>query len=568
MRKTDGEKYPWENSLRIYCCDYSLSSGDSRKHIVSGKVTQLTDQVNRNWDKLSLVQGLTDKIRTADELGARYVMSNTDDERNSYLAEYEEMLPLIENAITELENARLSEAELKGVAELKSKWNDYLIVLKEAFALAKEGNFPEAQKKFTNLSLDAMIESQIVFQNMLIEEIENGQSLANSHRNNALITSFGVTGLSVVLAVILALLISGRIIKPLRDVNTQLKEIADGDADLTRKLSVRSKDEIGELAFNFNKMTDNLGTMIEQVKLSANSLANSSTKLRSDSGVTAGATERISHIMGEVASGTARQMNDLQTNTITISEISLGIGQIAASVQDISEASHRSAAFAITGDESLQAAGQQMESINRSIQSLSQQVQGFVNRSQEIGSIVGVIKGIASQTNMLALNATIEAARAGEQGRGFAVVADQVRKLAEQSAESANQIAEMATGIQSEADDAMKVMMSSMREVKGGTEIIEEAGRSFGEIRLSIDSLAEQVQEVSGAVEEITAAADEIVESIRNVTQISETTAASTQHVSAASQEQMASVEQIASSASELSTMAHGLQGLVARFNV
>ncbi|OMD29484.1 methyl-accepting chemotaxis protein [Paenibacillus odorifer] len=536
--------------------------------LFQGKVTQLTDQVNRNWDKLSLVQGLTDKIRTADELGARYVMSNTDDERNSYLAQYEEMLPLIENAITELENARLSEAELKGVTELKSKWNDYLIVLKEAFALAKEGNFPEAQKKFTDLSLDAMIESQIVFQNMLMEEIENGQSLANSHRNNALITSFGVTGLSVVLAVVLALLISGRIIKPLRDVNTQLKEIADGDADLTRKLSVRSKDEIGELAFNFNKMTDNLGTMIEQVKLSANSLASSSTKLRSDSGVTAGATERISDIMGEVASGTARQMNDLQTNTITISEISLGIGQIAASVQDISEASHRSAAFAITGDESLQAAGQQMESINRSIQSLSQQVQGFVNRSQEIGSIVGVIKGIASQTNMLALNATIEAARAGEQGRGFAVVADQVRKLAEQSAESANQIAEMATGIQSEADDAMKVMMSSMREVKGGTEIIEEAGRSFGEIRLSIDSLAEQVQEVSGAVEEITAAADEIVESIRNVTQISETTAASTQHVSAASQEQMASVEQIASSASELSTMAHGLQGLVARFNV
>ncbi|HEY4430250.1 MAG TPA: methyl-accepting chemotaxis protein [Paenibacillus sp.] len=536
--------------------------------LFQGKVTLLTDQVNRNWDKLSLVQDLTDKIRTADELGARYVMSNTEDERNSYLSQYEEMLPLIENAITELESAKLSEAELTGVTELKSKWNDYLLVLKEAFVLAKEGNFPEAQKKFTNLSLDAMIESQIVFQNMLLEEIQNGQSQADSHRNNALITSLGVTGLSVILAVILALLISGRIIKPLRDVNTQLKEIADGDADLTRKLNVRSKDEIGELAFNFNKMTDNLNTMIEQVKLSANSLAESSSKLTSDSGVTAGATERISDIMGEVASGTAKQMNDLQTNTITISEISLGIGQIAASVQDISEASYRSATFAIAGDESIQAAGQQMESINRSIQSLSQQVQGFVNRSQEIGNIVGVIKGIASQTNMLALNATIEAARAGEQGRGFAVVADQVRKLAEQSAESANQIAEMASGIQSEADDAMKVMMSSMSEVKGGTEIIEEAGRSFNEIRVSIDSLAEQVQEVSGAVEEITAASDEIVESIRSVTQISETTAASTQHVSAASQEQMASVEQIASSANELSTMARGLQGLVARFNV
>ncbi|MEK4350100.1 methyl-accepting chemotaxis protein [Paenibacillus sp. FSL R5-0475] len=533
-----------------------------------GKATMLTDQVNRNWNKLSLVQGLTDKIRTADELGARYVMSNTEAERKSYLSKYEETLPLIENAIKELESVRLSEEELKGVTELKGKWNDYLIVLKEAFALAKDGNFPEAQKKFTNLSLDAMIESQIVFQSMLMEEIQNGQSQAEAHRNNAMITSFGVTGLSVVLALILALLISGRIIKPLRDVNTQLKEIADGDADLTRKLNVRSKDEIGELAFNFNKMTENLGSMIEQVKLSANSLANSSTNLTSDSGVTAGATERISDIMGEVASGTAKQMNDLQTNTITISEISIGIGQIASSVQDISEASHRSASFAIAGDESLLAAGQQMESINRSIHSLSQQVQGFVNRSQEIGGAVGVIKGIASQTNMLALNATIEAARAGEQGRGFAVVADQVRKLAEQSAESANQIAEMASGIQSEADNAMKVMMSSMSEVRGGTEIIQQAGRSFGEIRLSIDSLAEQVQEVSGAVEEITAATEEIVESLRSVTTIAETTAASTQHVSAASQEQRASVEQIASSASELNLMAHGLQGLVARFNV
>ncbi|MGE7611182.1 MULTISPECIES: methyl-accepting chemotaxis protein [unclassified Paenibacillus] len=533
-----------------------------------GKATMLTDQVNRNWNKLSLVQGLTDKIRTADELGARYVMSNTEAERKSYLSKYEETLPSIENAIKELESVRLSEEELKGVTELKGKWNDYLIVLKEAFALAKDGNFPEAQKKFTNLSLDAMIESQIVFQSMLMEEIQNGQSQAEAHRNNAMITSFGVTGLSVVLALILALLISGRIIKPLRDVNTQLKEIADGDADLTRKLNVRSKDEIGELAFNFNKMTENLGSMIEQVKLSANSLANSSTNLTSDSGVTAGATERISDIMGEVASGTAKQMNDLQTNTITISEISIGIGQIASSVQDISEASHRSASFAIAGDESLLAAGQQMESINRSIHSLSQQVQGFVNRSQEIGGAVGVIKGIASQTNMLALNATIEAARAGEQGRGFAVVADQVRKLAEQSAESANQIAEMASGIQSEADNAMKVMMSSMSEVRGGTEIIQQAGRSFGEIRLSIDSLAEQVQEVSGAVEEITAATEEIVESLRSVTTIAETTAASTQHVSAASQEQRASVEQIASSASELNLMAHGLQGLVARFNV
>lgn len=403
---------------------------------------------------------------------------------------------------------------------------------------------------------------------MLHDEIMKEQSQAATHRSSSMFTSMGVTGLSVVLALLIAFVLSARILKPVNDVNRQLQEIVGGDADLTRKLSVQTKDEIGELARNFNTMTDNLAAMITQVKLSANGLAASSVKLTSDSGATADTTEKIAGIMGEVASGAGMQMNDLQTNMNTIIEMSDGIQQIAASVQDISEASMHSSDYAVAGDLSLQSAVRQMESINESIQSLSQKVMGFVNRSQDISSIVGVIKGIASETNMLALNATIEAARAGEHGRGFAVVADQVRRLAEQSADSANQIAEMATGIQADADHAVKVMKNSMNEVMGGTKIIEEAGQSFNAIRHSIDSLAGQVQEVSGAVEEITAATEEIVDSIRTVTHISETTAASTQQVSAASQEQMASVEQIASSASALSMLAQGLQGLVARFNV
>ncbi|OMF97547.1 HAMP domain-containing methyl-accepting chemotaxis protein [Paenibacillus sp. FSL R7-0273] len=536
--------------------------------LFQGKATMQTDQINRNYSKLTLVQELTDKIRTADGLAARYVMSNTDDERTKYLSAYEAEIPEITASITELKNAGLNEAELSGITNLESGWSHYLTVLENAFAMAKEGNFPGAQKEFTNLSLDTIMESQIAFEEVLAKEIKAAQSQAAAHRGSAMGFSFGVTGLSVLLAALIALLLSGRILKPIRDVNNQLQEIADGRADLTRKLNVRSRDEIGQLAHTFNQMTGNLGSIIGQVSQSADSLAASSSKLTADSGMTAAVTEKIAGIMGNVASGTDRQMNDLQTNMTTIVEMSAAIQQIAASVQDISDASVRSAEYAASGDESLQAAARQMDSINGSIASLSQQVLGFVNRSQEIGSLVGVIKGIASETNILALNAAIEAARAGEQGRGFAVVADQVRRLAEQSGESANLIAEMAAGIQNEASGAVATMKLSMNEVENGTGIIEHAGHAFGEIRISIDSLAGQVQEVSGAVEEITAATDEIVESIRKVTMISETTASSTRHVSAASQEQMASVEQIASSASTLSTMAQGLQGLVARFNI
>lgn len=532
------------------------------------KATVLSEQINREYSKLTLVQQLTDHIRTADGFAARYVMSNTDEERTAYLTAYEAKIPEITATIAELKNAGINEAELSGVTNLETEWSNYLTTLEDAFALAKEGDFPAAQKEFTTLSLDTLMDSQLVFERVLNEEIAAEQSQAEAHRGSALVISLGVTGLSVLLAVVIALLLSRRILKPIRDVNGQLMEIADGEADLTRKLTVRTRDEIGELARHFNRMTDNLGSILGQVSQSANSLALSSSKLTSDSGMTAATTERIADIMGTVASGTDKQMNDLQTNMTTILEMSAAIQQIAASMQDISDASLRSADYAISGDESLQAASRQMASINRSIQLLSEQVLGFVERSQEIGSIVDVIKGIASQTNMLALNATIEAARAGEQGRGFAVVADQVRKLAEQSGESANLIAGMAASIQTDAASAVTMMKSSMSEVEEGTGIIEHAGHSFGEIRISVDSLAGQVQEVSGAVEEITAATDEIVVSIRKVAQISETTASNTQHVSAASQEQMASVEQIASSAGTLSTMAQGLQGLVARFNI
>ncbi|WP_151734866.1 methyl-accepting chemotaxis protein [Paenibacillus tengchongensis] len=536
--------------------------------LFQGKVTMLTEQVNRNYSKLSLVQQLTDKIRQADGYGARYVMSNTDDERTSYLSSYEAVIPEITEAVAGLKNAGLNEAESGGITQLENEWSNYLAVLEDAFAQAKEGNFPGAQKAFTNLSLDTIIESQLVFENVLGEEIAKLQKDAQTHRSTAMAISLGVTGLSVVLAVSIALLLAARITRPLHDMNKQLQEIADGEADLTRKLTVRTKDEIGALAANFNKMTANLGELIGLVGQSAGGLADASAKLTADSAKTAGATEQIAGIMGTVAEGTDRQMNDLQLNMTTMTEMSAGIRQVAVSMQRIAEASQRSADFAVAGDDSLKAADRQMESITHSIGTLSRQVLGFVNRSQDIGSMVAIIKDIAAQTNMLALNAAIEAARAGEQGRGFAVVADQVRRLAEQSGDSASRIAQMAAEIQADADHAVQVMRGSMEEVQSGTQVISAAGQSFAEIRSSIDSLAGQVEEVSGAVEEMTAATEEIASSIRHVTGISETTSAHTRQVSAASREQMAAVEQIATSAHSLSGLAQGLQALVARFNI
>lgn len=150
--------------------------------IFQAKVTMLTEQINRNYSKLSMVQKLTDDIRTADGLAARYVMSNTTEERTANLTAYEAKIPEITASVEELKGAGLNEAELAGIQNLEGEWDNYLTVLEQAFALAKEGNFPQAQKSFTSLSLTTIIDSQLVFETMLHDEIMKEQSQAATHR--------------------------------------------------------------------------------------------------------------------------------------------------------------------------------------------------------------------------------------------------------------------------------------------------------------------------------------------------------------------------------------------------
>ena len=138
-----------------------------------------------------------------------------------------------------------------------------------------------------------------------------------------------------------------------------------------------------------------------------------------------------------------------------------------------------------------------MESINNNVDTLALVVEGLGKRSFEIGAITEVITAIADQTNLLSLNAAIEAARAGEHGRGFAVVSDEVRKLAEQSAQSAQQISQLITLIQEETKKAVKSMEKVSTEVEQGTSAVNEAGKSFNQIQATVNDVTLQVEEVT-----------------------------------------------------------------------
>jgi methyl-accepting chemotaxis protein len=356
------------------------------------------------------------------------------------------------------------------------------------------------------------------------------------------------------------------ITKPLKSLVNVSEKIGQGD--LTEIVEVKSKDELGQLGNSFNQMAANLRQLVEQVGNNAEQVAASAEELSASAEQTGKATEQIAHTIQEVAVGTDKQMNSVEESSRTINELAVGIQQIANNGQNVDASVSHTLKRAEEGAKNIQLAIKQMSAISDTFGNLSDSVKALGERSNEISQIVQVITDISSQTNLLALNAAIEAARAGEHGKGFAVVADEVRKLAEQSSNSAQQIAQLITAIQEETNKTVQSMDYATKEVTEGIGVVNLSGESFEQIQHSVSEVASQIEQVSSSVQQISAATEQVIDSIHLISEVAEVAAAGTQNVSAATEEQLASMEEIAASASSLTNMAEELQNTIGKFKV
>lgn len=381
--------------------------------------------------------------------------------------------------------------------------------------------------------------------------------------------SIGIGAVTIVLLGLIIVLFAARISKPLNALSNTMHEMAQGNLIVNiRELEINTNDEVGRLAKSCSEMAQNIRGLLCQVSQATEQLGASSEELTASAEQSAQAASQVARVIAEVASGAEQQLKAVDDTSIVVHHMSGNVQHIADNTNTVVDTSARSANAAQQGSKAVEKAIIQMSNIEGTVIRSAEVISKLGERSKEIGQIVDTISGIAGQTNLLALNAAIEAARAGEQGRGFAVVAEEVRKLAEQSQEAAKQIAGLISEIQQDTDSAVAAMNEGTKEVRVGTEVVNDASQTFKEIFGLVNEVSTQVGEISSAIQQMASGSQQIVTSMREIDTISKGTSDQAQTISAATEEQAASMQEIATSSQALAKMAEQLAIVVNKFTI
>lgn len=375
----------------------------------------------------------------------------------------------------------------------------------------------------------------------------------------------GILGLIVILVVIHFVL--KRLLKPLGFVVEVADSVAKGDLTATIK-TVNTDDEVGKLSHSVQEMVSSLHGLITNIHDTSSYLAASAEELSANASETYDYSMKVSEDITKVARGNETTLQTTEESVAAIEETAFGIQKIAGSSLIVSESSVHTSNEAQLGNEIVHRLIDQMQNIHESVHQIGHVIGKLNDNTAKISSFVKIISEIADQTNLLALNAAIEAARAGEHGKGFAVVADEVRKLAEQSSNSAVQITDLIRVIQTDSSYSIQVMDKGEKDVEAGLTLTNEAGSIFERIFESTEKVALQIQEVSAASEEISASSEEVAASVNEMKATAENTAKFSTNVSEASREQLISMEEIKATSDSLGKTAEELQILIGHFKI
>jgi methyl-accepting chemotaxis protein len=314
-----------------------------------------------------------------------------------------------------------------------------------------------------------------------------------------------------ILAGLLIFVIIQILFKPLQDAISAMLNIAEGEGDLSKRLNEKGKTELSQLARGFNIFASNIQNIVIELGSTIKEISDSSVQLSS----TVHSTDQA----------ISEQKYGIEQVLVSLEQLLPAIQEVAANAVQSVDLANLSNEAATDGLKIVGRAITDINSLDSDINNASQVISSLAKDTDDIGSVLSVIRGIADQTNLLALNAAIEAARAGEQGRGFAVVADEVRTLAKRTQDATAEIQSMIEKLQQGATDAVEVMTQSKTRTLACVDNTKEAGNALDKITTSVSSITDVNNQIAAATEEQNYTVEEIRRNVDSINQQVECTA-------------------------------------------
>jgi methyl-accepting chemotaxis protein len=392
----------------------------------------------------------------------------------------------------------------------------------------------------SNPAFEALLGAINHYQNEVAKKLGDDAAAVRTHTARLVFTILALVVAGIVLLIGCGVALVRSVSKALHSMISMVKDVAEGEGDLTKRLTIISHDELGELAKWFNTFLDKIHGIITQVAGTAEQVA--------------GASEELSSSATLQAQGADHQKDQTTQVATAMQEMSCTVQQVSENCSRAAEASSRAAETAREGGTVVEKALAQMRLIAESVAKTAKEIGELGRSTEQIGRIAGVIDDIADQTNLLALNAAIEAARAGEQGRGFAVVADEVRKLAERTTTATKEIAQMITTIQDGTTGAIKAMEVGSQQVQEGVTSTARAGESLKQIIHMSEEVGSMITHIATAATQQSGATADVNQSMDQIARLVKESAVATQ--------------QSAKACQDLSELALALQNMVGSFKL